>query len=166
MSYIILTLIIILFFTDTAKLSLMPVRIFLSWCLCWTISSYFLTVWITDLSTMEAMEYINLKNILIFRFIEIIIFQTFIYYKGKGRAILELYPGLMLAFPIGMLSFWLGRIITGLDFAIVGLITATLTAMALTVFFMLFRWMNCDKSWLYILSVINFFFCIIVYGIL
>jgi hypothetical protein len=147
------------------KLSLMGNRSILFWGLVWIVIAYFITLRLTQMSMSEALEYFNLRNISLLGFVEIIIFISYLFFNGKGGKLLSLYPGLMLTFPIALISYGVSRIATGIDFKVVGAIVAVLVAIILVGGILFLRWLHSDKTWLYISSLLTLIIYIFVYGI-
>ena len=156
---------IVIALTDMVKIALMPRKVALVWGIVWAIVTYSITMWVTGLSMPEVLGYLGDKNILVMGFIEILVFMAYLFYNGRGRKVLMLYPGLMLGYPVALLSLGMSRMVAGLDFMAVSFIAASVTAIALTGGVSVLRWMKCDRMWLYTLSLISLLVYIIIYGI-
>ena len=156
---------IVIALTDIVKLALMPRKVALVWGIVWAVVTYSITMWVTGLSMTEVLGYLGDKNILVMGFIEIIVFMAYLFYNGRGKKVLMLYPGLMLGYPVALLSLGMSRMVAGFDFMAVSVIAASVTVIALTGGVSVLRWMKCDRMWLYTLSLISLLVYIIIYGI-
>ncbi len=160
---IILTLAIVLI--DTMRLSLMGWKEELLWIGIWMVAAYFSTLWLTGLSFQEIYKYSNTSAICILGFVEILIFMSYLLYDGKGKALLAYYPGLMMLFPVMVLSYMMIRVVSGVSFMAIGLMSAVLTGVLLASAVLFLRWLKCDRLWLYISSVAGLVIYILIYGI-
>ncbi len=160
---IILCLAIVLI--DTIRLSLMGWKERLMWCCIWMITAYISTTWLTGLSLQEIYKYLNIPNICILGFIEILIIMSYLLYEGKGKKLLAFYPGVMILFPVTILAYMMSRIVSGVSFMAIGLMSTVMTGGLLIGAILFLRWLKCDKSWLYISSVAGLIIYILIYGI-
>lgn len=151
--------------SDTIRLSLMGRKEGVLWCGIWMIAAYFSTTWLTRLSLQEIYKYLNIPAICIFGFIEILIFMSYLLYDGKGKTLLSFYPGMMILFPVTVLAYLMSRIVNGVSFMAIGLMSAVMTGVLLVSAVLFLRWLKCDRSWLYISSVAGLIIYILIYGI-
>ncbi len=91
--------------------------------------------------------------------------MSYLLYAGKGKTLLAFYPGLMIFFPVIVLAYMMSRIVSGVSFMAIGLMSAVLTGVLLVGAILFFRWIKCDRSWLYISSVASVIIYILIYGI-
>ncbi len=162
--FIFLCLVIVV--TDSLRLSLMWKKESSIWVIVWMVVAYFSTKWLTRLSIQEIMGHLNIQSICILGFLELLIFFAYLFYDGKGKKILAHYPGLMMLFPVMLLAFWFSRIMGGVSFNAVGMITAGATAVLLFGIIFFLRSLRSDKAWLYLSSVSSLIIYILIYGLL
>ncbi len=160
---IILSLVIVL--TDSIRLSLMGWKVRSAWIVIWMVVAYCFTMWLISLSSEEIYRYLDIRFICLFGIIESMIFISYLFYIGKGKGIISHYPGLMLVFPIIVLAFQMSRLVNGISFMAIGVIVALVTMALLTALTFFLRWLRCEKSWLYIASILSLILYILIYGI-
>lgn len=160
---IILGLVIVL--TDSIRLSLMGWKIRTLWSLVWMIVAYGSTMWLTGLSSEDIYGYLNIRSVCLFGFIESMIFISYLFYGGKRKEMLSYYPGLMMIFPVTLLAFWMSRVINGVSFMAIGVSASLVTVALLTGLTSFFRWLRCEKSSLYVASIVSLIIYILIYGI-
>lgn len=165
MASILIMLSLVIVMTDTVRLSLMEWKAALLWSLVWMAVAYGSTMWLTRLSMAEIYEYLNIRTICLLGFIENIIFILYVFYAGKGKAILSCYPGLMLIFPVTVMSFWMSRIVNGVSFVAIGTLASLATGVLLIGSTFFLQWLRCEKSWLYAASVSSVISYIFIFGI-
>ena len=161
---IILSLVIML--TGSIRLSLMGWKATLLWSLVWMVVAYCSTMWLTRLSMEEIYGYLNIRSVCLFGFIESFIFISYVFYTGKGKAILSYYPGLMLIFPVTIMAFWMRRTVNGISFMTIGVLASLVTGALLTGITLLMHQHRCEKSWLYIATIVSLISYILIFGIL
>lgn len=166
MSVIIILLAVAAGWTDMIKLSLLPKRDMLTWYVVWIVFSYFITLWLSSLPTSEILGFCSLKDMMVFGFIELILFLAYLFYRGIGNTVLYYYPGLLIPFSIAALSFAILHIMTGVDFKMTGVIVSGIVALILAGASVMLRSLKDLRTWLYISSVINLIIFIMIYGIL
>lgn len=166
MSTLVILFCVVIFLTDESKLALMPKKAALLWGVFWGVFAYFITSKVVTLSTSEILAYLKLKEIIAIGFLELIIFFSYLFYKGTAMKILEYYPGVMMALPIIAISYGISRMGSGVDFKAVGLIATCVTLLISVGGIYIFTLLKCHKGWLYAFSVISLIIYILIYGIL
>lgn len=148
------------------KMSLMPYKAAIGWCLFWGIVTAVLAFWMSGLAMQEAIEILNARAIAILEFIEIIIFMAYLFSNGKIETCLEFYPGLMISVPLSILSFWAVRRVTGMDFVTTGIMIGVITAVSLIGIVTVLHRLRIRRSELYHFSILSLILCIITCGII
>lgn len=162
---ILIILCVVIALTDMIKLSLMGWKTTLLWSIVWMSVAYCSTMWLIKLSSDEIYGSLNIRSICLLGFMESFIFISYLFYDGKWKCILAYYPGLMMIFPVTILAFWISRIINGVSFMATGAIASSATMALLTGMTLFLRWLRCEKSWLYIVSIVSFIIYILTFGI-
>lgn len=141
----------------------MKVRLSVAICLIWGIAAGIAVTVLSAFTQAEIQTLMNVETILCLEFVELGVFLAFIFTWGKTRHLLAYYPGLMIAVPVLSLSYIAVRLMPGLNFSTIGIITGILISVVLIALTYLFRCLAFGKTQLYIL-IVSGIFAIIAYG--
>lgn len=162
--FILLSLGIVL--TAVVKMSLMPIKMALTYAAVWGVVACLSTNFFAGVSRQQLFAVLDMEEVITFEFIELMIMFVYIFSVRTWEKILALYPGLMLIVPVCAVSFILARYFPGMDFTLSGIISGCIVffSVAAAVFVLRYAWM--DKRSLYTVSLSVALLNIIIYGLL
>lgn len=132
-------------------------------CLIWGVVAGIAVPVLSTFTQAEIQTLMNIDTILCLEFAELGVFLTFIFTGGRIKRFLAYYPGLMIAVSLLSLSYIAVRLMSGLNFSTIGVISGILISVVLIAFTCLFRYLAFGETQLYIL-VVSGIFAIIAYG--
>ncbi len=96
MSWMLISLCCIIFFSSEVKMSLMSLKISVIWSLFFGVAGYLATIMFSGMSRLETLSVLNTSDISTLEFVEQLIMYAYFFSGGLLKKILDYYPGLML----------------------------------------------------------------------
>lgn len=165
-----MTVILVMFYvmialTTLVRLSLMSIKIWLAIVALWGLVAMVITYCISGLTPAEISNLLNMRNVVIGEFIELLIFITWLFSSGGKSRILGIYPGVMICVPIAFLSASSYRVFPGMDFTVIAILTGVSVYVAMIGFIFLCRYFRLHKESLYEISLLNVLVCVSTFGL-
>ena len=159
----------LIFFTIIAlaaivRISILPKRAWIPIVVCWGILAMSLTLYMSGLTPYEINGMLHSKPLVVWEFIELLLFVLIVFSSGTAGRIIGYYPGIMILAPIALLSSVASRSFPGLDFMIPGLIAGVSVCLVSASLVLLCRFQRFGKGSLYNVSLLGVMICIIYYG--
>ncbi len=159
----------LLFFTiiglaAIVRVSILPKRVWIPIVVCWGILAIFLTLYMSGLTPDEINGILYSKTLVVYEFIELLLFVLIVFSSGRVGRIIGYYPGIMILAPIALLSSVASRSFPGFDFMIPGLLAGASVCLVSAALVFLCRHLRLEKDSLYMVSLFGILICIIYYG--
>lgn len=149
MIWILYILCLVILFVAAVKMSLMPLKMSISWVIFWGVTGFATTMFFAGLSRQETFALLNVVNISTLEFVELMIMLGYIFSGGIARKILNYYPGLMMIAPVSVLSFLLLGLFPGMEFALTGVFSGCISAAVMAALIMALRSFSANTNLLY-----------------
>lgn len=159
----------LLFFTIIAlaaivRISILPKRVWIPIVVCWGILSMSLTLYMSGLTPDETIGLLRSKSLVVYEFVELMLFVAMVFSSGRVGRITGYYPGIMILVPIALLSSIACRSFPGLDFMVPALVAGASVCVVSASLVFLCRYLRLGKGCLYRVSLFGILICIIYYG--
>lgn len=152
--------------TGVLKMSVMPVKISLTYAVAWGVAACLSTIFFTGISRQQFFAVLDMEGIITFEFIELIVMAAYVFSTDVWEKVLGIYPGLMMIVPVCAFSFMFARFFPGLDFTLSGIISGCIVFITVSAAVIFLRYVRADKQLLYSATLSAFVLNVIIYGLL
>ena len=166
MSWMLISLCFIIFFSSEVKMSLMSLKISVIWSLFFGVAGYLATIMFSGMSRLEALSVLNTSDISTLEFVEQLIMYAYFFSGALLKKILDYYPGLMLLAPVCVFAYHFVGQFPGMDFTLVGAMVGCIVFSLSAGFVVLLRYLAANLNVFYKTVLVATLVNILFYGLL
>lgn len=137
---------------DAVKISFMPRRILILYCILWGVIGGISTILVSEMTRDSFWEKFNMEDYIIFQWLELAIVSLYLFNSNflGLKKVLKAYPGLMIIFSIFVLTYYILTFFPGYNFKSMAFINGAVIFLVLTATTLLFKYLGISKNFLYI----------------
>lgn len=166
MNWLLILLCAVILFSSGVKISLMPLKISITWVLFLGMAGFSAAIMFSRMSRLETFNILNIAEISMLEFIELLIMSAYIFSQGIVKRILAYYPGLMVLAPVSVFAYLFIGMFPGMDFTLAGIMTSCSVSLLLVGLILLLRYLTVDENVLYKTVLVTAVVNIAIYGLL